>query len=173
MNDTKWDLSRLDTGELSALRHSAGTVISGASMSALRAFYKACGYCDPKREEYWFPAMCMEALWRDTEVAKVKPMEECLRAMLGQDANATASMQHRVDMLLETPWDRNGFLLGKLLNQVKLIKSKTDLKPNFQELADDLCGWRDPSRRIQRRWLNAIYNLKPATFDEEETKNVD
>ena len=172
MSDTKWDLSRLDTGELSALRHSAGATVENASMDALRAFYKACGYCDPKKEEYWFSAMCMETLWRDTENVKIKSMAECLRSLIAQDANATESMQHRVDMLLETPWDRDGFLLGKLLNQVKLLKSKTDLKPDFQALADDLQKWNHPSHWVQRGWLRTLYNVKTTT-DEEETKNVD
>ena len=168
MSDSKWDLTRLDSGELSALRHSAGLPVEGASMSALRAFYKACGYCDPKREEYWFPAMCMETLWRDSDAVRIKPMAECLRGLIGKDANATESMQHRVDMLLETPWEKDGFLLGKLLNQVKLIKSKTDLKPDFQALADDLYRWRDPGRKVQRRWLSIIYNTKPTTIEEED-----
>ena len=156
MSESKWDLAKLDAGELSALRRSAGKMVEGASMDALRAFYKACGYCDPKRD-----------------VVKVRPMAECLRAMIAQDANATASMQHRIDMLLETSWDRDGFLLGKMLNQVKLLKSKTDLKPDFQMLAVDLRMWNDTGHRVQREWLRILYNAKLITTDEEDTNNVD
>ena len=173
MSESKWDLAKLDAGERSALRRSAGKMVEGAGMDALRAFYKACGYCDPKREAYWFPAMCMDALWRDTDVVKVKSMAECLRAMIAQDASATASMQHRIDMLLETPWDRDGFLLGKMVNQVKLLKSKTDLKPDFQMLADDLRRWNDAGHRVQREWLRILYNAKPITTDEEDANNAD
>ena len=173
MSESKWDLAKLDAGELSALRRSAGTMVEGASMDALRAFYKACGYCDPKREAYWFPAMCMDALWRDTDVVKVKSMAECLRAMLAQGASGTASIRHRIDMLLETPGDRAGFLLGKMVNQVKLLKSKTDLKPDFQMLADDLRRWNDAGHRVQREWLRILYNAKPMTTEEEDANNDD
>lgn len=172
MSDSKWDLGRLNAGELSALRRAAGTAASKANMTALRAFYAACGYCDPWKEAYWFPAMCMDALWRDTEAMVVKPMDECLRGLLTGDSNTTASLKRRIDMLLETPWNEDGFLIGKMLNLVKILKSKTNLKPDFQLLADDLMRWNDEGRKIQRRWLKTLYNVKPMD-DEEETQNVD
>lgn len=168
MGDLKWDLSRLDNGELSALRRSAGMSISKASMTALRAFYKACGYCDPRFEEAWFPAVCMEALWRYGDGITVRCMEECLRYLKKADEKTTQSLQHRIDMLLETPRDMNGYLLGKLLNLVKIIKSKTNLKPDFQVLAKDIYHWNDENRRVQRRWLSTLYNNKPEENDEEE-----
>ena len=169
MNKQKWDLSRLDNGDLSALRRAAGT--QGVNMAALRAFYKACGYCDPRVEKYWFPALCMDALWRTTESPVIKPMEDCLGAMLTGEANTTASLKHRIEMLLETPWNEDGFLLGKLLNLVKILKSKTNLKPDFQVLADDLRRWNYPEQPVQRRWLRAVYNIKPDEYVKEETKD--
>ncbi len=167
MDDSKWDLGRLDNGDLSALRRSAGATASKASMAALRAFYRACGYCDPRREEAWFPAMCMDALWRDEAGITVKRMEECLRHLKAADEKTTQSLQHRIDMLLETPRDDSGYLLGKLLNLVKILKSKTNLKPDFQLLADDLYRWNDENRKVQRRWLSTLYNIKPEENDEE------
>ena len=173
MGDTKWDLGKLNTGERAALRRAAGTVNKKADMAALRALYTACGYCDPNVEEYWFPAMCMDALWRDMEGIAVKPMDECLKSLLTGDEKTTASLKHRIEMLLETPWNEDGFLLGKLLNLVKILKSRTYMKPDFQALADDLRRWNHPDRYIQRKWLRTLYNAKPNDKEEEETQNVD
>ena len=169
MNEQKWDLNRLDNGELSALRRAAGA--SGADIPALRAFYKACGYCDPRVEKYWFPALCMDALWRPADAPAVRSMEECLRAMLADGSDTTKSLQHRVEMLLETPWNDDGFLLGKLLNLVKILKSRTNLKPDFQALADDLRRWNYTEQPVQRRWLRTLYNTKMEEDAKEETPN--
>lgn len=173
MGEAKWNLTRLDAGELSALRRSAGKMVGDAGMDALRAFYRACGYCDTKREVYWFPAMCMDALWRDTEGIQEKSMEECLRSMMAEDENTTESLRHRIDTLLETPWNQDGFLLGKLLNLVKILKSKTNLKPDFQSLADDLRQWNHERRFVQRKWLRTLYNVKTNDRDEEVAENAD
>jgi hypothetical protein len=54
-----------------------------------------------------------------------------------------------------------------------LLKSKTDLKPDFQMLADDLRMWNDTGHRVQREWLRILYNAKLITTDEEDTNNVD
>lgn len=173
MDEAKWDLGRLNAGELSALRRAAGTTVGKADMTALRAFYKACGYCDPRREAYWFPAMCMDALWRDPEGCAVNPMAQCLWELQNADERTTASVQHRVDMLLETAWSDDGFLVGKLLNLVRLVKSRTALKPDFQALADDLMRWNSPDRRVQRDWLRTLYNVKESKPSKEDAENVD
>lgn len=171
MNEQKWDLGRLDRGDLSALRRAAGTV--SADISALRAFYKACGYCDPRMEVYWFPAMCMDALWRETETPEIKAMEECLRLLLAQNPDTTESLRHRIDMLLETPQSNDGFLLGKLYNLVRILKSKTNMKPDFQRLADDLRRWNYTEQPVQRRWLRTIYNTMPKDNTEEDINHAD
>ena len=173
MIDLKWDFGRLNSGELSALRRSAGLPVGKAEMTALRAFYRACGYCDAKQEPYWFPAVCMDALWRETDHPTVKAMEICLRELIAQDEKATESMQHRIDMLLETRWDEDGFLLGKIMNQVKLLKSRTELKPDFQALAEDLRCWNYRNHPVQRRWLRVLYNVNSSKSNEEGTENVD
>ena len=95
MNVQKWDLSRLDSGDLSALRRAAGT--TGSDMAALRAFYRACGHCDPRLEAYWYPAVCMDALGRGTDSPEVKPMEECLRLLLVQNPDTTEFIDNDSD----------------------------------------------------------------------------
>ena len=172
MSEIQWDLERLDPGELSALRRSAGAGVNRASMAALRAFYKACGYCEPWQEQYWFPAVCMDALWRNTDGITVLPMQECMRRLLSMDAGTTESMQHRMDMLLDTTWSDDEYLIGKMLNLVKIVKSKTQLKPDFQMLARDFQNWNRPSRSVQREWLRTLYNVKTTKSDEEEAENA-
>lgn len=171
MSEQKWELSRLPQGDLSALRRAAGT--TGEDLAALRAFYRACGYCDPKIEVYWFPAMCMDALWRDTETPEIKTMEECLRLLLIQNPDTTESLRHRIDMLLETRQSGDGFLLGKLFNLVQILKSRTNLKPDFQRLADDLRRWNYPEQPVQRRWLRTIYNTMPKEETKEDHPHAD
>ena len=168
MSDWSWDLSRLDAGDMSALRRAAGVDIGKASISAQRAFYKACGYCEGWQEKYMFPAVCMDALWRSTDEPTVKSMPECLRDMKAMYPETTESLQHRIDALLETPWDDGDFLIGKLLNIVKILKSKTGLKPDFCELAKDLNQWNHSERRVQRRWLRTLYNMERKNANEEE-----
>ena len=168
MPDRKWDLSRLDAGDRTALRRAA--VTPGHDMAALRAFYRACGYCEYRFEAYWFVAACMDALWRETDEAVEKPMEECLRILVNLDEATSASLKHRVDMLLETVWGDDGYLTGKMLNLVKIIKSRTGLKPDFHALADDLYCWNDPRHYVQRKWLRCIYNVKT---NKEEENNAD
>ena len=175
MSDWTWDLARLNAGELSVLRRAAGVDVDHASKPALRAFYKACGYCDAWQEKFMFPAMCMDALWRSTDEPTVKPMEECLRdfrAKLEEEKKSTESMEHRIDALLETPWEDDGFLIGKLLNLVKILKSKTNLKPDFHRLAEDLNRWNGEKRHVQRKWLKVLYNVKSEKTNEEEETNA-
>lgn len=173
MSDWTWDLGRLNAGELSELRSSAGKVVSQADVSAIRAFYKACGYCEVWQESFLFPAVCMDALWRSTDAAIIKPMDECLRDMLSKERETTQSLQHRIDSLLETPWDDGGFFLGKMLNLVKLLKSNTQLKPDFQKLSMDLNRWNHPQRYVQRNWLRTIYNTKTEIINREEQTDAD
>ena len=171
MNERKWDLGRLDNGDLSALRRAAGR--TDVDMSALRAFYKACGYCDPQLEAYWFPSVCMDALWRETDTPEIKPMEECVKHLLIQNPDTTGSLRHRIDMLLETPRSEDGFLLGKLYNLIRIIKSRTNMKPDFQRLAEDLRRWNYPEHTVQRRWLRTIYNTTTMNETEEDNNHAD
>ena len=98
-------------------------------------------------------------------------MEECLRTLLAGKDDMSESLKHRVDMLLETPWSEDGFLLGKLLNMVKIIRSKTNLKPDFQNLADDIRRWNDSGQSVQRRWVRTVYNVKPEVDEKEEKEH--
>lgn len=154
MNESKWDLSRLGTGERVALKRSAGEPVQTAA--AWRAFYIACSICDKWREPYLIAALCMECLWRESDTPEILPMEECLfrfKAVYNGDG-----LDNRIMALLETSWDpTDGFLLGKLMNLVRMLRSQTNMKPNFEALADDLQKWNDQSRRVQRRWLRTIY----------------
>jgi len=167
MSEDKWDLSRLTTGERCALRRAAGSL--EPNMPAWRAFYLAGGGRAGRHENYWYAAMCMACMWRpeDEERARMLPMEQCLRLYLRENESVTESMKRRMDALLETPWSEDGFLLTKLHSIVRILqRGQTDLRPNFQALADDLRDWNRDDRRVQRRWLRATYvseNDEPKT----------
>ena len=108
---------------------------------------------------------------RDDLASEFRSAIDATEIMSNALENTTASLKHRIEMLLETPWNEDGFLLGKLLNLVKILKSKTNLKPDFQVLADDLRRWNYPEQPVQRRWLRAVYNIKPDEYVKEETKD--
>lgn len=156
MSDEKWDLSRLGAGERVALRRAAGSLEFNAA--AWRAFYIACPNCKKRDEEFWFAAMCMECLWREEDKPDVRPMEECLQRYRKEDESVTDSMKHRMEVLLDMPWANDDFLLGKLYAVVRILKDKTNYKPDFHKLADDLRRWNYEDRAVQRRWLRTIFS---------------
>lgn len=162
-----WQLDRLNTGERAALKRAAGTL--AMNVPALRAFYKA----DICREESWererYAAMCMACLWNEQERAPVLFMEECLKHMCWKDNELQEAMSKRVEALLETRWDQDDYLVGKLLNLVRMIKGAGEFQPDFEKLAKDLKRWNYESRSVQRRWLRTIYKDNVNEMTEAET----
>lgn len=151
-----WRLDRLDTGERTALKRAAGTLALNAT--ALRAFYKADVCRESGWEEQRYAAMCMACLWNEQENPPVLPMQECLARMCWVDNELQEAMARRVEALLETRWSKeDDFLIGKLLNLVRMMKSKGEYRPDFEKLAMDLRRWNNENRYVQREWLRMIY----------------
>ena len=166
--DKKWDISRLSSGERSALKRCAG-VMMGSDMKAAEAFYHAAGYCEEYQEKVWFAALCMECLWRPEDMPRVRPVEEMLKDWY-QDSETTESTKRRIVALLDTPWGDDGFMLGKLCALVRTMKAKdASVRPDFEKLADDLRYWNSSERFVQRRWLRVICRMN----DERSEENVD
>ena len=150
-----WQLSRLSTGDRAALKRAAGTL--GLNVPALRAFYKA----DTCREEKWererYAAMCMACLWNEQETGPVLSMEDCLKRMCWKDNELQNAMARRVEAILKMRWGDDDYLIGKLLNLVRMMKANGEFLPDFQELAKDLKHWNYEGQKVQRRWLRTIY----------------
>lgn len=165
-----WRLDRLDTGERTALKRAAGTLALNAP--ALRAFYKADVCREAGWEEQRYAAMCMACLWNEQENPPVLSMQECLARMCWDDGELQEAMARRVEALLETRWSKeDDFLIGKLLNLVRMMKSKGEYRPDFEKLALALRGWNNENQYVQREWLRTIYRNGLATKAEADDQN--
>ena len=150
-----WQLDRLSVGERAALKRAAGTLAFDAP--ALRAFYKADNCHDQHWEKQRYTAMCMACLWREQDMTPQLKMEDCLRRMCWKDNELQNAMARRVEAILEMRWGDDDYLIGKLLNLVRMMKANGEFRPDFQELAKDLKHWNYEGQKVQRKWLRTIY----------------
>ena len=162
----RWHLERLDTGERTTLKRASGSLEFNAP--ALRAFYKADACREDGLERQRYAAMCMACLWNEQDNPPTLPMQECLRRMCWIDNELQQGMAKRIDVLLETRWGNDDYLIGKLLNLVRMIKSKGEFRPDFELLAVDMRRWNYESRIVQREWLRTIYKT---AFDEKKQES--
>ena len=147
----------LDKGSRVALKRSAGIMLSQADGKAIGAFYRCVLPTVPqKQEEKWFAVACMKCLW-DPQETPGQPVEQVI-AHLMRDERLTKSMQRRVEALLDTPWDQEGFLLVKLCRFMKFLRQKTDESLNFSQLLEDLIYWNGENQSVQRRWARCIFS---------------
>lgn len=168
----KWNTANLSTGDRSLLRRSAGQMI-GSDMRAAEVFYRAVGYCPENSESIWYAAICLECLWREEDHPRIIPFEEILRIYYN-DKDTSDSFKRRIVALLDVPWGSDGFMLGKLANLVRTLKSKdSSIMPDFDKLADDLKYWNNDSRSVQRRWLRTIFKMQTEENVTEVQNNVD
>ncbi len=180
MSDAKWSTGRLDSGGRSALKRDAG-VMMGSSTRAMEAFYQALNFAPKSREqeEQWYACLCMECLWKPENRPTCIRFEELLRRMY-QSSETSDSIKRRIITVLDVPWSRDGYLLGKLSNFARLLYSKnSSVMPDFAALADDLSNWNHPDKFVQRRWIRTICGLAKDNdtntddHDKEDTENAD
>jgi len=156
-----WDASRLTAGDRSALRRCAGRMKDQADAGALMAFYRATGGAGAgiHPEEYPFAALSISMLWRESDHPRIRPMEEILRDMIQANTpEENAGLLSRVRSALDTAWAKDGFLLGKITNLARIIRSAhPEWMPDAFQLAKDMRDWNGEKRRVQRRWIRAIF----------------
>lgn len=154
-------LAHLDTGDRAALKRCAGVQLSEADGRALTVFYRCLPpYVDPAAEERWFAVSCVRCLW-DAEAENGKPLQSVLGELCrGELSDST---KHRVEVLLDTVWDTDGYMLTKLVRLIKLVRQKNSAAIDFSALLDDLLHWNADSQFIQRKWARAIF--APADTD--------
>lgn len=150
-------IDSLGTGDRAALRRETGISIRQADGKAITAFYK----CFPPgvgdwQEERWFAVACIRCLW-STDVSEEEAFEKLI-AELVRSEELSASIKHRVELLLDTKWDTDGYMLVKLSRLIKLVRQKTDRKKiDSAQLLDDLLGWNNASQYVQRKWAKIIF----------------
>lgn len=151
-------LNRLNNGERAALRREAGTILQAADGKALAAFYRCLPFSVDRRQEgKWFAVACLRCLW-DTGESEGTPIEQVISALI-KSGELSDSTKHRVEALLDTDWDADGYMLTKLSRLVKLIRQKSDRRfLDFAALLDDLIYWNSDTQTVQRKWARAVFS---------------
>ena len=150
-------LAKLGSGERAALKRSVGTMLSEADTKALAAFYRC--YPPTKDEDCWFAVACLCCFWgKNLEDGEAV---ETIIVHLLERKEISKSMLHRVEILLDTEWDEDGFMLTKLTRLIQVIRQKSDgVNIDFAVLGRDLCEWKKKdSNKVQRRWAREIYKV--------------
>lgn len=140
----------LQPGSRVALKRNAGIMLAEADGKAIAAFYR----CNPpaeKQDDLYFAVACLKCLW-DKQTDSGTPVEQILAGL-----DLSESMTHRVEGILDTPWDRDGFLLIKIARLVKMLKQKGTEIPDFAALLEDLIYWNKDNQSVQRKWARAIF----------------
>ena len=150
-------ICKLGNGDRAALKRAAGIMLAEADGKAVAAFYRCLPFGIPQwQEERWFAVACLRCLWAE-EVDAGTPFEKIVGRMIRKE-DLSESTGHRVEVLLDTAWDEDGYMLTKLTRLVKLVRQKSDGEPvDFEALLEDLIGWSSEKQYVQRKWARAIF----------------
>lgn len=150
-------LKTLGSGDRAALKRSAGTLLAETDGKAVAAFYRCVPHGTPQwQEDRWFAVACLRCLW-DAETEGGEAFEKVIGRMI-QAEELSDSTGHRAEVLLDTAWDEDGYLLTKLTRLVKLIRQKSDRAPiDFAVLLEDLICWNAENQFVQRKWARTIF----------------
>lgn len=161
-------LKQLGTGERAALRREVGVSIKEADSSALTAFYRCLpSAVDARQEGKWFAVACLRCLW-DADAPEGAPLEQIISSLI-RSGDLSDSTAHRVEILLDTKWDADGYMLTKLGRLVKLIRQKSDRKViDFAGLLEDLIYWNSDTQTVQRKWARAVFSGNDNNTEEKE-----
>lgn len=147
----------LRSGDRVALKRSAGIMLSEADGKAIAAFYRCCfPQLSDRQEERYFAAACIKCMWDPTE-EKGKPVEQIFAELISAQ-ELSDSIQHRIEGLLDTSWDADGYLLTKLTRMMKLLRQRGAQAPDFATLLEDLLHWNYENQCVQRKWARAIFS---------------
>lgn len=150
-------LKELGNGERAALKRAAGIMLTDADGKAVAAFYRCLPYGTPQwQEDRWFAVACLRCLW-DADAEGGEPFEQIIGQMI-RDEKLSDSTLHRAEVLLDTPWDEDGYMLTKLTRLVKLVRQKSDRAAvDFFAMLEDLIYWNAENQSIQRKWARSIF----------------
>ena len=147
----------LSAGDRAALKRSAGVMLSDADGKAIAAFYRCVpGTLQLWEEDRWFAVACLKCLW-DAAPEGGTGLEEAVADLIRQKA-LSESITHRIESLMDTPWDSDGYMLTTRDRFVKLLRQKNDeAHLDFGSLLSDLLNWNRDDQRVQRKWARTIF----------------
>ncbi len=160
-------IDSLGTGDRAALRRETGRLLRHADGRAVAVFYSCMPFgVEGWQEERWFAAACLRCLW-DAGPEGGKPFEQILSDLI-RAGELSDSTRHRVEILLDTGWDSDGYMLTKLARIVKLVRQKSDRAMiDFACLLEDLLHWNNESQTVQRKWARTIFSTYQPNESEE------
>lgn len=150
---------RGDRAALASLRRALGRE-PGGSVEAYPAIYHALGdeQLSPRREQPYFVVAPLFALypeggWRSEETGRFEQRNlGASLALLALNAES-GSIEKRFQALLDSYSDE---LPEHLRHAVSLLRAH-DMPISWEELLDDVRGWDDAGRRVQRKWARAYW----------------
>lgn len=150
-------LDSLNPGQRAALRRESGKLLHQADSKAIVTFYSCLPNVKSREEEYWFAIACLRCLWKNVDDSGL-PLEQTISSLI-RNGYLSDSVKHRVETLLDTKWDSDGYLLTKLARLVKLVGQKSNyVSIDFSALLEDLIYWNRESQSVQRKWAKAIFS---------------
>lgn len=142
-------VSKLGTGDLVALKRSAGKEYYQVNGKALAAFGKVVGEEVKYNEEYiWFNIAALYALFECKN--GTKSLAECLRMLGG------TGVEKRVINILDDELSEDSLMLSNLTRLVKMLH-REGIVPDFERLLKDLLMWNRDDKLIQRQWAIAYF----------------
>lgn len=165
-------VDELDEHSRILLRRSCGKTLEDSGADAMRAFYQALPRSVKKyEEEKWFLAACVHCLW--DRGAAGEPMAQAVAELMKTSEGGTAGLQKRFVTMLDTSWEDDGFLAGKIARMVRLLRTR-GFVVDAQDLLQALQRWDYDSRSVQRDWVKTFERtLQRAEDAQEGDENVD
>mgnify|MGYP002625074192 CR=1 FL=1 len=144
-----------DTGLRAVFRRNAGELLRTADGRAVAAFYRVYGggLVSEWNEDRCFFAVCAACLWKPEDWSQAKPLAMGARALSPDDK---ATFEKRLRVLLDLPWDDDGYFAMKLCRLLKYCMSK-NMVVDGNALMKDLIGWDSDERFVQKRWVRELY----------------
>ena len=150
-----------DNGLRAVFRRNAGKLLRTADGRAVTSFYRVYsgGLASERNEDRCFFAICAACLWKPEEWTRAKPLTAGTSALSTDDK---ATFEKRLRVLLDLPWDDDGYFAAKLYRLLKYCKSK-NIVVDGKTLMRELIGWDSDKRFVQKQWVRDFYR--------EETKD--
>lgn len=160
-------IDALSTGERVQLKRACGQMPQDADSSTMMILYKVLpGEVKDFQCSRWLFAACVHAMWGKEDNAKRVSLTRAL-ADYKIKSDVSESFDRKISGILDTRWEDDGFLAGKLLNLVKMMKQKGYVIDGY-ELLTDLISWNSDKNIIQRKWAREINNPRVETEKESE-----
>lgn len=161
-------IDALSMGERVQLKRACGQMPPDADSSVMMILYKVLpGEVKEWQHSRWLFAACVHAMWGKEDKEKRVSLTRAL-ADYKIKSDVSESFDRKISGILDTRWEDDGFLAGKLLNLVKMMKQKGYVIDGY-ELLTDLISWNSEKRIIQKKWAREINNPRV----EKETESED